>query len=210
MPDPSRTGARLADVAARLSLDIFDHGALPAPALALQPDPTAGQAAVSKKSLVRHENGLRRTGELTVRTDLRGDQAAEAVEVLFDQHIARWSGTPHPSLFLDPAQKAFYRRLVAENADWLRVARIDWNGAPVAVHLGFHHRGRYLWYKPSFDIALARRSPGEVLLRQLIGAAMAEGAALFDFGIGDEAFKMRFATEVRQVRTWGLYPRDAA
>ena len=51
----------------------------------------------------------------------------------------------------------------------------------------------------------ARHSPGEVLLRQLLIAAMAENAEVFDFGLGDEAFKSRFATHVCRVRNWGLY-----
>jgi CelD/BcsL family acetyltransferase involved in cellulose biosynthesis len=64
--------------------------------------------------------------------------------------------------------------------------------------------GSFLWYKPSFQISLARRSPGEVLLRQLLLTAYAEGAATFDFGIGDEPFKYRFASTVPHVRTWTL------
>ena len=62
------------------------------------------------------------------------------------------------------------------------------------------------WQKPAFAIDLARRSPGEVLLRQLLLAAIAEGATVFDFGLGDEPFKHRFATRIRHVHTWGLYP----
>jgi CelD/BcsL family acetyltransferase involved in cellulose biosynthesis len=64
-----------------------------------------------------------------------------------------------------------------------------------------------MWYKPTFEVELARQSPGEVLLRQLLIAAHDEGAQTFDFGTGDEAFKHRFATRVNRVRTWGLYPR---
>ena len=64
-----------------------------------------------------------------------------------------------------------------------------------------------MWYKPSFAIDLARRSPGEVLLRQLILAAIEEGAKTFDFGLGDEAFKNRFATHVNKVNTYSLYPQ---
>ena len=66
---------------------------------------------------------------------------------------------------------------------------------------------RSFWYKPSFDPAFARRSPGEVLLRALIEQAHVEGATYFDFGLGDEAFKARFATERRPLLTVGLYPR---
>lgn len=42
-------------------------------------------------------------------------------------------------------------------------------------------------------------------MRQLLLAAIAEGAKTFDFGIGDEAYKSRYATGVTHLRTWGLY-----
>ena len=60
-----------------------------------------------------------------------------------------------------------------------------------------------------FDPDLARHSPGEVLLRQLLMAALAEGAHTFDFGLGDEAFKARFATRINRVRNRGLYAPEA-
>ena len=62
----------------------------------------------------------------------------------------------------------------------------------------------YLWYKPSFAIDLAQRSPGEVLLRHLLLAALEEGAHTFDFGLGSEPFKFRFATQANHVKKWGL------
>ena len=71
------------------------------------------------------------------------------------------------------------------------------------------HRGIFLWYKPSFAVDLAQRSPGEVLLRRLLLQAMEENARMFDFGLGDEAFKSRFATQVNTVRNWGLYEPGA-
>jgi len=36
----------------------------------------------------------------------------------------------------------------------------------------------------------------------------ADGEETFDFGIGDEAFKYRFATQVPRVRTWWLGPQS--
>jgi CelD/BcsL family acetyltransferase involved in cellulose biosynthesis len=157
---------------------------------------------------VRHENGLRREGALEVHQYRSGCDIIPQLEAFFTQHIARWSPTPHPSLFLDPAQRAFYRRFceLAGESGWLRFMRLDLKGKPIAFHLGFCYRDQFMWYKPTFDIEWARSSPGEVLLRQLLLAALDEGAKVFDFGLGDEAFKARFATQVDTVRNWGLYP----
>ena len=208
VPDRSPTGARLAAVCARLGWACYDEGDLPAPALDLAADPERARAATEKTSLVRHERGFRRDGALEVAHLRDAESIAEQLEPFFAQHVGRWAATSSPSLFVDPAQRAFYHRLAQHGAaaGWLRMTRVACNGAPIAFHFGASYRGSYLWYKPSFAIELARRSPGEVLLRQLLLAAIDEGAHTFDFGLGDEAFKQRFATRTERVRTWGVYP----
>ena len=207
VPDRSPTGAVLRRAAGRLRLEAFDEGDLREPFLDLT-DAVALAGAIGRGSLVRHERGLRRDGDLEILHYRDAAAVHEHLDAFFDQHVARWSATPFPSLFADPTQRAFYRALTEEGATagWLRFTVVRWSGRPVAFHFGASYRSTFLWYKPTFDPALARRSPGEVLLRQLFQAAAHEGAARFDFGLGDEAFKARFATGVNTVRTWGLYP----
>ena len=206
--DQSRTGRRLADAAGRLGLKIFDEGSLPAPALDMAGQPEAALAATRKKSLVRHEKYFQQNGALAVEHFQDGAAILPQLPEFFAQHIARRAVTEHPSIFLKPEQRAFYERLTPDAArhGWLRFTRVSWNGKPVAFHLGLCYRGRYLYAIPTFDVALAQHWPGEVLMRQLLLAAIAEGAKTFDFGIGDEAYKYRYATGVTQLRTWGLYP----
>jgi CelD/BcsL family acetyltransferase involved in cellulose biosynthesis len=208
VPDSSRLGPSLTQVAAALDLQLFDEGEIIAPALDAGDDGFV--AAGNKSSLVRHERHFRREGRIDVRHSSQQCEILPQLDDFFEQHVARWRGTPYPSLFLNPSQRAFYRTLTAAASDegWLRFTQISWNDAPIAFHFGFHYVGAFLWYKPSFEVELARRSPGEVLLRQLLLAATAEGATVFDFGVGDEAFKRRFATCNETVRTWGLYARD--
>ena len=210
VPEASPTGALLAQAAERLGMAWFDEGGMPAPVLEL-PDPEAVLRAAGRKSLVRHERFLERHGSLAVVHGRRREEIEPHLDAFFAQHRERWQETPHPSLFHDPAQPRFYRALTAagDGAGWLRFTRVEWQGRPIAFHFGFCHRGRYLWYKPSFAVDLARRSPGEVLLRRLLLAAGEEGAHTFDFGLGDEPFKARFATRVDRVRNWGLYDRRA-
>ena len=209
VPDASRTGARLRDAAERLGLACFDEGTLPAPVLDLR-NQAAAQAAPNKKSLRRHENGMRGRGTLTVHHLRDGEAIRPHLPTFFDQHVARWACTVHPSLFLGHRHRAFYERLTETAGDggWLRFTRLDLDGRPVAFHFGSCYGGTFLWYKPSFDVELARHSPGEVLLRHLLLAAKDEGAHTFDFGLGDEPFKQRFATRNPLVRTWGLYPTE--
>lgn len=208
VPDASRTGAGLQAAAESLGLDCHDEGSLPAPALSSGGQSEVLVQAAGRKSMIRHERYFQREGHLVVEHLRDAAAITPRLEEFFEQHVARWRGTSAPSLFEDPAQRAFYRRLTAAAAadGLIRFSRVVWNGTLIAAHFGFLHGGTFLWYKPSFDPALARHSPGEVLLRHLLLASAEEGVDTFDFGIGDEPFKQRFANQVPEVRTWGLYP----
>lgn len=207
VPENSGTGGRLEQTAGRLGLKIFDEGSQRAPVLEMGADKMNGIEAANKKSLVRHERFFARDGQLKVENLDAGEKILPLLDGFFAQHVGRWAGTAFPSLFNDETQKQFYRSLTRTAADtgWLRFTRLDWQGRAIAFHFGFCHRGNFLWYKPTFAIDLAPRSPGEVLLRQLLLRAMEENAHTFDFGLGDEAFKQRFATQTNTVRNWGLY-----
>lgn len=208
IPDSSRTGERLQASAKRLSLNCCDEGNIPSPAIDIAGQPETALAATCKKSLRRHENYFIREGTLDVQHMQDAASILPHLDDFFEQHITRRNATEHPSLFQDPVQRNYYRRLTQDISPtgWLRFTRIDWNGRPIAFHYGLSYRGRYSFGIPSFAIELSRHSPGEVLLRQLLLAAIDEGAETFDFGIGDEEYKYRFATHVKRLHTWGLYP----
>ena len=110
-----------------------------------------------------------------------------------------WAQSGSPSQFLDPAQQVFYRELVrgAFRHGWLRFDVVLFNGAPLAFHFGFEYQRRFIWYKPTFDVQFASRSPGEVLIKFLLDDAIRKGLEEFDFAVGSEAFKYRFANRIR-------------
>jgi len=209
VPDSSPTGGLLRKTAAGLGFECHDEGSIAAPVLDFVGEETA-RAAAGRTSLVRHERRLQREGRLVVHHFRNAEDILPRLDAFFAQHEKRWAGTPFPSQFLKPEQRAFYRRMAlhADESGFLRFTVVEWNDEPIAFHFGFCHGGTFLWYKPSFAIEHARRSPGEILLRHLILAAAEEGASRFDFGIGDERFKSRFANRIETVRTWGLYPRN--
>ena len=211
VPDASATGGRLEAAAARLGLERFDEGGLPAPMLEMAERRDFARDCTMKQSLVRHERYFARAASFKVEHLRRSEEILPWLDEFFAQHQIRWAATATPSLFCEEAQRRFYRRLVSAvgSTGWLRFSRVEWEGRTIAFHFGFCRGGTFLWYKPSFALDLARHSPGEVLLRQLLLAALAEGARTFDFGLGDEAFKARFATRVNRVRNHGLYAPEA-
>jgi CelD/BcsL family acetyltransferase involved in cellulose biosynthesis len=170
-------------------------------------DAVADRQVLAKKSLRRHLNGFRRDGTLDFIRLRTRSEVEERLEAFFDQHLQRWAGTRTPSLFADPAQRCFYRALV-ERLDPegpLNFSVVLFDGKPIAFHFGFEFDGVFVWYKPTFDPALHKRSPGEVLIRCLLEDAIARGLREFDFTVGSEDFKYRFATVVRRVFRLWLY-----
>ena len=152
---------------------------------------------LKKESLRRHENRLKRLGVLEFRHLDGRDEIRRHLNTFFDQHTARHAkaGSRRPLQFQRPRSRAFYRALVdeLEPSSELRFAVLELDGRPVAYHFGFESKQTYVWYKPTFDVGLWKYSPGEVLLRNLLRYARDSGLREFDFTIGDEAFKHRFA-----------------
>lgn len=158
-----------------------------------------GSEILRKKSLRRHEHGLAKAGVVDVRHLSRAEAIEPYLDAFFAQHIERRAVTDTPSHFLDPRYRHFYRALTRRLAarEWLLFTVISLNAQLVAFHYGFVHEQRLIWYKPTFAVAQARLSPGEVLLASLFRVCRERGLRELDFTIGDEAFKHRFSTVTR-------------
>ena len=209
--DTSATGKLLADAGRRLGLACLEDWNVKAPILDFAGCPEAAVAATKKKDSVSHERSLRRDGLLTV-LHLRDGEAIRAqLDDFFQQHISRWAITSTPSCFLEQRSRLFVERLTKAMAHtgWLRFTRMDWNGQPIAFQYGFCYRGRYFKETSTHALELRRYAPGQVLLRQLFLAAIEEGVRTFDFGIGEQQYKLRFATHLNQVQAWRLYPASS-
>jgi len=162
-------------------------------------DPEQDQQLVRKKSLRRHYNYFQRSGQLEFKHCDTVEEIMGYLDLFFEQHIQRWALTDAPSLFLDERQRDFYREVVCALAPtgWLLFSVVLFNQTPLAFHFGFEYGDRIMWYKPTFNVDYADHSPGEVLIKYLLEYALDQGVAEFDFTIGEEAFKYRFANHTR-------------
>ncbi len=158
-----------------------------------------------KESLRRHENRLRRQGNLVFRHIDNRREIQEHLEEFFAQHVTRQALNGVRSQFLDSAPRAMLRALVEEldPARELRFCVLELNGRAIAYHFGLQRADKFIFYGPSFDVNYWDDSPGEVVLRNLFKYAQSEKLSEFDFTIGDEAYKDRFANHTRQ--TWSVY-----
>lgn len=208
VPGTSRTAELLKVAADRLSLSCHEEWRLEGATIDLSRQRGKVEDIANRKRLIKGERALQQRGKLETQCLHDGVEISKHLDQMFGMHIERWLDTPHPSLFTRPEQREFYRRLteLAAASGWLRFSRLVWQERPVAYHYGFCYRGRYFWNVSTFAKDLARWSPGKILLRDLVVNAIDEGAELFDFGSGDQAFKLRWATDIPYVYAWGLYP----
>lgn len=167
------------------------------------------EAVTEKESVKRHYNRLNREGEVQFDSTLSVDDTLATLDSFFDQHRQRWDGTDTPSLFYSPAQEEFYRGLTKalEEKGWLRFSRLSLDGDVVAYHFGFQYRGRYIWYKPTYNKDYEHLSVGQVLIRSLILEAKRGGASYFDFTCGSEPFKYRFSNDIVKMKRLLVYRR---
>lgn len=211
VPDTSRTGRFLQDAAERLGLKAFLEDDQLSPVIDIRGKPEHALACTRKKTMLRRENQLRREGTLEVFHFRDAINVLPQLDLFFDQHVGRWSDTATPSKFRDVKARESFRRRTEElaHAGWLRFSRLDWENRPVAFHRGTCYQGHYKYGRTSYAKEIAEYSPGTVLLRHVLLEAITEGAHTFDFGIGGEAYKYRYATDLVNVQTWGLYPVTA-
>jgi CelD/BcsL family acetyltransferase involved in cellulose biosynthesis len=175
-------------------------------------DPAADRELPKKKSLKRHYNHFKRAGALEFRNCRDAEEVAGYLDAFFEQHIGRRAATDAPSLFVDERARAFFRELAVRGASegWLLFSVVLFDGKPIAMHFGFEYDGCITWYKPAFDMALARHSPGEVLIKYLFEYALERKVRELDFTIGEEPFKYRFANHTRANWVLSVYGSRAS
>ncbi|HEY6771847.1 MAG TPA: GNAT family N-acetyltransferase [Solirubrobacterales bacterium] len=169
----------------------------------------AGRSRQLRSQLGRKLRSLRREHDVRFRRTESSDEVANDLAILFRLHDARWAERSDSSALADPAIREFHHEFAsaAFERGWLRLFVMEVDGAPIAALYGWSIGGRWSYYQAGFDPAWSRQSPGFLLLAETIRAAIEEGATEYDMLRGDEAFKRRFATSSRAVRTILLAPR---
>lgn len=139
--------------------------------------------------------GLGRKGRrLAERGDLRleqvtGEAARQAMEQAAQFRVGRFPGDP----LQVPAPAAFYGDVAASEGGLARTFRLSLDGEVVALMFGLVHGRRFHYVVLACNYAgYARYSPGLAILDLAIAAWAEEGGEVFDFTIGDEAFKAAF------------------
>lgn len=154
---------------------------------------------LGKKPTTQEEKRLQRFGNLQFRHIEDRAEILNHLPVFFRQHAHRWALEGTRGRFTHETSRDFYKRIVMslDPSRELRFSVLEAGSIPLAYHLGFEWGGRMLFFKPTFDIDYWDFSPGRVLLRKLLQYARDKNLEEFDFSIGDEDYKHKYANLTR-------------
>jgi CelD/BcsL family acetyltransferase involved in cellulose biosynthesis len=174
----------------------------------------AGLSRNLRGQVRNHERRLGRDHRVELRQTADERELEDDLATFFDLHLRRWVGRGGSSLAGETAQ-AFHKSFAAAALErgWLRLLILNVDGTPIAAGYGWRLGGRYFVYNVGFDQDWGKYSPGSILWAMMIRSALEEGAAEFDFGLGDEPYKLRFADGAREVLEVTLsraFPHPAA
>ncbi len=210
IPENSQTTRVLSEACADVGAFVLVRDQAPCPTLLVQGHLDSATAILHKQSLRRRVNYFKRTGRLVYRDLSLASDIDPYLDVFFAQHISRRAQTDSPSLFLDPSNVLFYRRLVQRLSDtgWNLFTVVEHDDQPIAFHYGFDYHDSLVWYKPAFDVHRAKHSPGLVLVSHLIEYAIQHNRRELDFTVGNETFKHRLTNYNRTIRTVNVYRKS--
>ncbi len=207
IPEGSMTINALRSAAASHGVYVVDYARSEAPSLVFDADRANVRAKIDHKFLGRPFNFFSQKGGYKVTHHREAADIRPYLDAFFKQHMERWSKKGAQSLFYDAQNQDFYKALVdrLSSSGSLVFTALHSNGVPIAFHFGLSHRKKLIWYKPSFDHALAKHSPGNVLIRELLLFAVEHGYDEFDFSLGREGFKERFSDHVRHYVSFKVF-----
>ena len=146
-----------------------------------------------RRSLARKRRKLTNKGALAFHLDRCGE-AMEAFEALLTWRRDRFAAE---NVGRDVAAVETFWRRIATDARIGRIATLTLDGRPLAAGFGTWTQTSFQLLATGFDPAWKNWSPGLLLLEDLVGRTERDGVRIFDFTIGDEAYKLDFAVEDR-------------
>ena len=205
LPLGSPTATLLPGVAARLGLEHHREEVPGAPYADLT-DADLLERLTSRRSVRKEDARMRRDGELVVR-EAREGELTELVELFLDQHGERWRAAGEAS-FDSSGSREFVRAAVPEGVrgGWARMTLLEWDGRVAAIDISLIRGATQLSWLVSRDPAIGEHSPGRVLRAHVVRRAAEAGIRRFEFGLGEEDYKLRDASGVTELANWFFYP----
>jgi CelD/BcsL family acetyltransferase involved in cellulose biosynthesis len=124
----------------------------------------------SHRRLYHHKRQLlEATGRLQSSFIEPGADAGHWVEQFLDLETRGWKGKTRTAMACTPADGEYFRTIALEahRRSRLLMARLDFNGEPIAMHLGIYAGDGAFFLKTTYNETYARSSPGMLLALEM-------------------------------------------
>jgi CelD/BcsL family acetyltransferase involved in cellulose biosynthesis len=155
----------------------------------------ARRGSDSRKNMRWKDAKLAQAGDLQFHSALSGEALHQAADELFADQGRRLveAGVRDP---FGPAERAFFHELISTHSDQTRfsVLRLSIDGSGLSsIMAGFHGDTCSDLMTSLANSPLRKYSPGDLVLRKLIGLCCENGYRQLDLGIGDHDYKRVWA-----------------
>ncbi len=164
----------------------------------------------SKSARKKHRSKLSKLqalGQVELSEETTQEGAVKTISAMISQREIRQAETGIPTAFSLPAYQKFigaaFRGLALENSPTKPVIyNLKLNTEIISTCLSLKSGARLYCYCTSITSGdLMRFSPGELLMQQVIEDMCEQGMEVFDFGLGEERFKLAWA-EPEYLKDW--------
>ena len=201
----------------RFAFDIVDLVKMPAevgaqrnPLMALHTDPNPSGAYLTKltgtwdefyakkrssstrKKERQQQRQLAAFGDIRFVDDIEGEERAKTLDVLFEQKARSFERMGVGNIFTRPGYRELFTAFVMDikNRHLVHLSRLEVGTTIAAVSIGFTACACYYLVISSYGLGeMAKVGPGRTHLHELLGYALRNAFSVFDFTIGDEAYK---------------------
>jgi len=136
---------------------------------------------------------LEQSGSFKIINKEQQDITDEDIAKIFELYKRRWSNTYREKLISD--KYFIYQKNLIKNCSNMFLSQAYLDDKLISFILGFKKNKNFTDYIVAHDPDLAAYSLGAVHLSKLIEAFHNEGITLFDFSLGDEVYKRKWAKE---------------
>jgi CelD/BcsL family acetyltransferase involved in cellulose biosynthesis len=148
----------------------------------------AKRSSAARRGDRSRERKLAELGASTFVTMRGRPQIQAALRALFEMKTHTFARMGVANLFAFKNHERFF--LAASESEYAHISALKLNDDLIAVNLGLMFRGVYHYVLTTYAEELSRCSPGNLHLRELLQHAIANKCHMFDFTIGDEAYKL--------------------
>jgi len=149
-----------------------------------------------RRKLQGYAKGLSRIGEPRFIVNPDASETARLTERLLEFKRRKYARTSTPDFLAAPGVERFYREMTSPGrlGTISHLSALTIGDTVASAHLGFIGRRRFYYIFPAYDMQFGRHGVGHLLLQHLIDQSAAQDFDTFDFGIGDAAYKNKWAT----------------